>query len=70
MKKMKNTHNRDEKKHDKKPYISPALEVTIIEMEFGLAINSAAVMPLQVNSNTAEVQTSWKDEEETTYTSW
>lgn len=68
---MKKNHNGDDKKNEKKPYIPPTFEVMIIEMEFGLAINSAAVMPpVQVNGNTAEVQTSWKDEEETTYTSW
>lgn len=67
---MTKKHNRNDKKIDKKPYIPPTFEVMEIEMECGLAINSAAVIPLQIGNGTAEVQTTWTDEDETTYTSW
>ncbi|KAF5291731.1 hypothetical protein FQR65_LT20413 [Abscondita terminalis] len=59
---MKNTDK-------KKNYISPSLEVIMVEMESGLAIESAAVIPVQVDGSTSEVTTTWTNEDETTYVS-
>ncbi|WP_336667801.1 hypothetical protein [Elizabethkingia anophelis] len=50
----------------KKDYIPPKLEVEIVEMECGMAANSAAVSPQTVNGNTDEAQTDWNGNDDTT----
>ncbi len=52
----------------KKPYMAPALEVTIIEMEQGIAAGSASVRPSdQFNNRTKE---EWNDEFESGGIDW
>ncbi|MCT3788640.1 hypothetical protein HZQ67_14820 [Elizabethkingia anophelis] len=49
----------------KKDYIPPKIEVEIVEIEGGIAANSAAVSPQTVNGNTDEVQTDWEGNDDT-----
>ncbi|HIC8645904.1 hypothetical protein [Elizabethkingia meningoseptica] len=65
MKKNGKTKGRKEKKSCKenmilrKEYVCPTIEVTFVEMECGLAINSAPVSPVRINGNVAQVPTEW-----------
>ncbi|AQX05136.1 hypothetical protein BAX97_16080 [Elizabethkingia meningoseptica] len=56
----------DEKTINKKNYLSPKIEVIFVEMECGIAANSAAVSPGTVNGNTDQVQTDWNGNDDTT----
>ena len=47
---------------EKKSYLSPTLDVMNVEMECGIAANSAPVYP----GNTNQVQTDWEGEDNTT----
>ena len=51
---------------EKRKYISPTLDVMIVEMECGIAANSAAVLPPTVSGNTDQVQTDWNGNDDTT----
>lgn len=51
---------------EKKNYSTPILDVMTIEMECGIAANSAAVSPVTVNGNTDQVQTDWNGNDDTT----
>ncbi|MCL1690171.1 hypothetical protein CMU59_18405 [Elizabethkingia anophelis] len=51
---------------EKRKYISPILDVMIVEMECGIAANSAGVSPITVNGNTDEVQTDWNGNDDAT----
>ncbi|OPC52985.1 hypothetical protein BAY06_02385 [Elizabethkingia anophelis] len=51
---------------EKRKYISPTLDVMIVEMECGVAANSAAVSPATVGGNTDQVQTDWNGNDDTT----
>lgn len=53
---------------NKKDYFPPTLELTIVEMECGLAANSGPVSPLTVGGNAAEVPTDWNGNDDTTIT--
>ncbi|MCL1670974.1 hypothetical protein [Elizabethkingia ursingii] len=50
---------------EKKDYYPPVIEVTIIEMECGIAANSAAVSPVTVDGNADQVQTDWNGNDDT-----
>lgn len=50
----------------KKKYIPPIVEVVFVEMECGVAANSAAVSPATVGGNTAQVNTDWNGNDDTT----
>ena len=47
-KKTKHTQNFLTKTGEKRKYISPTLDVMIVEMECGIAANSATVSPLTI----------------------
>ncbi|MDX8571850.1 hypothetical protein OZ666_09160 [Elizabethkingia sp. HX QKY] len=49
----------------KKDYYPPIIDVIIIEMECGIAANSAAVSPVTVGGNTGQVQTDWNGSDDT-----
>lgn len=49
--------------HCLKVYIRPELEVIFVEMECGIAANSAAVVPPTGNG---EINTDWEGEDDTT----
>ena len=49
--------------HCLKVYIRPELEVIFVEMECGIAANSAAVIPSTVET---EIKTDWEGEDDTT----
>jgi len=51
---------------EKRKYISPTLDVMIVEMECGIAANSTAVSPVTVDGNTDQVQTGWGGDDDTT----
>ena len=51
---------------EKREYISPTLDVMMVEMECGIAANSVAVSPVKVNGNTDGVQTDWNGNDDTT----
>ncbi|HAY3537103.1 hypothetical protein KRE40_13095 [Elizabethkingia meningoseptica] len=55
-----------EENREKRKYISPTLEVMIVEMECGIAANSAAVSPATLNGNTDQIQTDWNGNDDTT----
>ncbi|HFK5570243.1 hypothetical protein BAX97_11935 [Elizabethkingia meningoseptica] len=55
-----------EENREKRKYISPTLDVMIVEMECGIAANSAAVSPLTIGGNTDQVQTDWNGNDDTT----
>ncbi|WP_395763001.1 hypothetical protein ACH34F_04520 [Elizabethkingia anophelis] len=55
-----------EENREKRKYISPTLDVMIVEMECGIAANSAAVSPATVGGNTDQVQTDWGGNDDTT----
>lgn len=55
-----------EENREKRKYISPTLDVMIVEMECGIAANSAAVSPLTIGGNTDQVQTHWNGNDDTT----
>ncbi|MCT4329543.1 hypothetical protein [Elizabethkingia meningoseptica] len=55
-----------EENREKRKYISPTLDVMIVEMECGIAANSAAVSPATVGGNTDQVQTDWNGNDDTT----
>ncbi|WP_407500531.1 hypothetical protein [Elizabethkingia anophelis] len=67
MRKNQNTHEKLllEVK-EKKNYVSPILDTTVVEMECGIAANSAAVSPATVGGNTDQVQTDWNGNDDTT----
>ncbi|ATL43437.1 hypothetical protein OZ664_10810 [Elizabethkingia sp. HX WHF] len=50
---------------EKKDYYPPAIETTIIEMESGIAANSAAVSPVTAGGNVDQVQTDWNGNDDT-----
>ncbi|HFK5510764.1 TPA: hypothetical protein ACGZ9U_001680 [Elizabethkingia anophelis] len=50
----------------KKDYLSPTLHVTLVEMECGIAANSAAVTPVTVGGDTSQVPTDWNGNDDTT----
>lgn len=67
MKKKQNTHTEFfAENREKRKYISPTLEVMIVEMECGIAANSAAVSPATLNGNTDQIQTDWNGNDDTT----
>ena len=49
----------------KKDYCPPAIETSIIEMECGIAANSAAVSPVTIGGNVDQVQTDWNGNDDT-----
>jgi len=55
-----------EENREKRKYISPTLDVMIVEMECGIAANSAAVSPAAVGGNTDQVKTDWNGNDDTT----
>ncbi|MCT3918021.1 hypothetical protein CMU59_17600 [Elizabethkingia anophelis] len=52
----------------KKPYLSPTLDVTRVEMEYGIAAGSAPVSPVSVNGNVDQIQTDWENDDNQTVT--
>ncbi|QQM27381.1 hypothetical protein [Elizabethkingia sp. M8] len=67
MKKKQNTQVEiHEENREKRKYISPTLDVMIVEMECGIAANSAAVSPVTVGGKTDQVQTDWNGNDDTT----
>ncbi|MEN5133331.1 hypothetical protein [Elizabethkingia anophelis] len=67
MKKKQNTNTEFlDENWEKRKYISPTLDVMIVEMECGIAANSAAVSPGTVGGNTDQVQTDWNGNDDTT----
>ncbi|MCL1671539.1 hypothetical protein [Elizabethkingia ursingii] len=51
---------------EKKNYLPPTLEVINVEMECGIAANSAAVLPVTIGGNADQVQTDWNGNDDTT----
>ncbi|WP_407512144.1 hypothetical protein [Elizabethkingia miricola] len=51
---------------EKKDYSAPTLNTILIEMECGIAANSAAVSPGTVGGNTDPVSTEWGGNDDTT----
>lgn len=65
--KKNNTHTEFlDENWEKRKYISPTLDVMIVEMECGIAANSAAVSPLTIGGNIDQVQTDWNGNDDTT----
>ncbi|MCP1252404.1 hypothetical protein NK212_11130 [Elizabethkingia sp. S0634] len=65
--KKNNTHTEFLKENqEKKDYISPTLDIMIVEMECGIAANSAATSPVTVGGNTDQVQTDWNGNDDST----
>lgn len=54
---------------EKKDYSAPTLNTILIEMECGIAANSAAVSPVTVGGNIDEIQTDWNGNDDTTISS-
>ncbi|PUB29372.1 hypothetical protein C8J95_10623 [Elizabethkingia sp. YR214] len=54
-----------EENRGKRKYIPPTLDVLIVEMECGIASNSAAVSPVTVAGNTDQIQTDWGNNNDT-----
>ncbi|WP_407500773.1 hypothetical protein [Elizabethkingia anophelis] len=66
MEKKQHTHTEFlDENWEKRKYISPTLEVMIVEMECGIAANSAAVSPATLNGNTDQIQTDWNGNDDT-----
>lgn len=62
---------KEEQKNDlpdkpKRKYMPPVLEVLYLEMEQGIAANSAAVAPGTTNGNVDPVKTDWEGTSDTT----
>ncbi len=53
---------------EKKPYMAPTLEVTIIEMEQEIAAGSASVRPTDQFNNRAKEE--WNDEDQSGVIDW
>ncbi|MCP1251525.1 hypothetical protein NK212_06660 [Elizabethkingia sp. S0634] len=53
-----------EENWEKKDYISPTLDMMIVEC--GIAANSAATSPATVGGNTDQVQTDWNGNDDST----
>ncbi|MDV3928442.1 hypothetical protein [Elizabethkingia anophelis] len=53
------------KDQEKKRYLRPTVDVIIVEMECGIAANSAPSSPVTVNGNTEEVPTDWNGNDDT-----
>ncbi|MET7038276.1 hypothetical protein [Elizabethkingia miricola] len=53
---------------EKKDYFPPSLEVIIVEMECGIAANSASVSPVTVNGDVDQISTDWNGNDDTTIT--
>ncbi|HFK5585712.1 hypothetical protein AB2S31_14195 [Elizabethkingia anophelis] len=53
------------KVEEKKDYCPPVIEVTIIEMECGIAANSAAISPVTVGGTVDLVPTDWSESDNT-----
>ncbi|MCT4074892.1 hypothetical protein HZP85_19740 [Elizabethkingia anophelis] len=51
---------------EKKNYVCPTLDVMFVEMECGIAANSAPVSPVTVGGNTNQVPTDWNGNDDTT----
>ncbi|MCL1674548.1 hypothetical protein [Elizabethkingia meningoseptica] len=51
---------------DRKNYVAPRIDLAFVEMECGIAANSAAVSPVTVGGNTDQVQTDWGGNDDTT----
>lgn len=51
---------------EKKNYVAPTTDILHVEMECGIAANSAAVSPVTVGGNTDQVQTDWGGNDDTT----
>lgn len=67
MEKKQNKHTEFlDENWEKRKYISPTLDVMIVEMECGIAANSAAVSPVTVGGETDQVQTDWNGNDDTT----
>ncbi len=60
--------NNNKATQKKKPYMAPALEVTIIEMEQGIAAGSASVRPSDQFNNRAKEE--WNDEDQSGVIDW
>ncbi|MCT3919065.1 hypothetical protein HZP98_05205 [Elizabethkingia anophelis] len=65
---MKNEMNNNKAIQKKKPYMTPALEVTIIEMEQGIAAGSASVRP--TDSLNSPIREEWNDEDQSGVIDW
>ncbi|AQW90089.1 hypothetical protein [Elizabethkingia anophelis] len=50
----------------KKNYVTPTIDILLVDMECGIAANSAAVSPVTVGGNTEQVQTDWNGNNDTT----
>ena len=50
----------------KKSYVAPTIDILLVEMECGIAANSAAVSPVTVGGNTDQIQTDWGGSDDTT----
>ncbi|WP_407481977.1 hypothetical protein [Elizabethkingia meningoseptica] len=53
---------------ERKTYVSPVIDVILIEMEYGIAAASASVTPVTVNGATDQVATDWEGSDDTTIT--
>ncbi|WP_407478691.1 hypothetical protein [Elizabethkingia anophelis] len=65
---MKKEMNNNKATQKKKPYMAPALEVTIIEMEQGIAAGSATVRPTDPLNSRAKEE--WNDEDQSGVIDW
>lgn len=65
---MKKEMNNNKTKQEKKPYMAPTLEVTIIKMEQGIAAGSASVRPTDpLNS---PIREEWNEEDQSGGIDW
>ncbi|KUG12585.1 hypothetical protein BEI02_02410 [Elizabethkingia sp. HvH-WGS333] len=65
---MKKEMNNNKTTPEKKPYMAPILEVTIIRMEQGIAAGSATVRPTDPLNSRAKEE--WNDEDQSGVIDW
>ncbi|AMR41270.1 hypothetical protein [Elizabethkingia anophelis] len=65
---MKKEMNNNKATQKKRAYLAPTLEVTIIEMEQGIAAGSASVRPSDQFNNRAKEE--WNDEDQSGVIDW
>ncbi|MCT3763889.1 hypothetical protein [Elizabethkingia anophelis] len=65
---MKKEMNNNKVTQKKRAYLAPTLEVTIIEMEQGIAAGSASVRPSDQFNNRAKEE--WNDEDQSGVIDW
>lgn len=58
--------SKEDSENHKKQYTPPSVSVMRIEMECGIAVNSAAVSPVTIGGKADQVQTDWTVNDEST----